>query len=61
MAGAEVVRVEGPRQWVRFSRDATTAAELIATIAGTTSLVDLTVEEPRIEDVIAAMYAVGRS
>jgi ABC-2 type transport system ATP-binding protein len=55
--GAEVVRVEGPRQWLRFHRDRTTAAELIAGIAGTTPIVDLTVEEPLIEDVIARMYA----
>ncbi|MBA3283145.1 MAG: ATP-binding cassette domain-containing protein [Acidimicrobiia bacterium] len=55
--GAEVVRVEGPRQWLRFHRDRTTAAELIAGIARTTAIVDLTVEEPLIEDVIARMYA----
>jgi ABC-2 type transport system ATP-binding protein len=55
--GAEVVRVEGPRQWLRFDRDVTTAAELIAGIASTTSVVDLTVEEPQIEDVIARLYA----
>jgi ABC-2 type transport system ATP-binding protein len=55
--GAEVVRVEGPRQWLRFDRDVTTAAELIAGIASTTPVVDLTVEEPQIEDVIARLYA----
>jgi ABC-2 type transport system ATP-binding protein len=55
--GADVVRVEGPRQWLRFHRDRTTAAELIAAIARTTAVVDLTVEEPLIEDVIARMYA----
>jgi ABC-2 type transport system ATP-binding protein len=55
--GAEVVRVEGPRQWLRFHRDTTTAAELIAAIARTTPVLDLTVEEPQIEDVIAGVYA----
>jgi ABC-2 type transport system ATP-binding protein len=55
--GAEVVRVEGPRQWLRFHRDRTTAAELIAAIARTTPVVDLTVEEPQIEDVISGLYA----
>jgi ABC-2 type transport system ATP-binding protein len=55
--GADVVRMEGPRQWLRFHRDRTTAAELIAGIARTTSVVDLTVEEPLIEDVIARLYA----
>jgi ABC-2 type transport system ATP-binding protein len=59
--GAEVVRVEGPRQWLRFHRDRTTAAQLIATIAGTTQVLDLTVEEPRIEDVISQLYAGNRT
>jgi ABC-2 type transport system ATP-binding protein len=57
VAGVEVVRIEGPRQWLRFHRDHTTAAELIAGIARTTAVLDLTVEEPRIEDVIARLYA----
>ena len=57
VAGAEVVRIEGPRQWLRFHRDRTTAAELIATIARTTPVLDLTVEEPQIEDVISLLYA----
>ncbi len=61
IAGAEVVRVEGPRQWLRFHRDRTTAAELIAGIAGTTPILDLTVEEPQIEDVIAQLYAGNRT
>jgi ABC-2 type transport system ATP-binding protein len=61
VAGAEVVRVEGPRQWLRFHRDSATAAELIAGIARTTPILDLTVEEPRIEDVIAEMYAGNRT
>jgi ABC-2 type transport system ATP-binding protein len=59
--GAEVVRVEGPRQWLRFHRDRTTAAQLIATIAGTTQVLDLTVEEPRIEDLISQLYAGNRT
>jgi ABC-2 type transport system ATP-binding protein len=57
VAGAEVVRIEGPRQWLRFHRDRTTAAELIAAIARTTPVLDLTVEEPLIEDVIARLYS----
>ena len=56
IGGAEVVRVEGPRQWLRFHRDHTTAAELIADIVRTTPVLDLTVEEPQIEDVIARLY-----
>ncbi len=57
--GAEVVRVDGPRQWLRFHRDRTTAAQLIAAIASTTAVVDLTIEEPLIEDVIAGVYVGG--
>src|SRR5947209_3083814 len=56
IGGAEVVRVEGPRQWLRFHRDHTTAAGLIADIVRTTPVLDLTVEEPQIEDVIARLY-----
>jgi ABC-2 type transport system ATP-binding protein len=51
------VRVEGRRQWLRFHRQQTTAAELIGMIAGLTPVVDVTVEEPAIEDVISALYA----
>jgi ABC-2 type transport system ATP-binding protein len=57
--GARVVRVEGPRQWLRFRRDAVTAAALTATVASKAPLVDLTVEEPDIEDVIRRIYAEG--
>ena len=53
---AEVVRVDGPRQWLRFSRDRVTAAELVATVARTANLRDLTIEEPDIEDVVKLMY-----
>ena len=56
---AEVVRVDGPRQWLRFARDQVTAAELVATVALTTNLRDLTIEEPDIEDVVKLMYARG--
>ncbi len=59
--GAEVVRVEGPRQWLRFHGDHTTAAKLIAAIAGTTPVLDLTVEEPPIEELISQLYAGNRT
>jgi ABC-2 type transport system ATP-binding protein len=57
--GARVVRVEGPRQWLRFRRDEITAARLTAAVAAKAPLVDLTVEEPDIEDVIRRIYAEG--
>ncbi len=43
---AEVVQREGPRVWLRFDRDATTAAELIGRVAARYPVRDLTVEEP---------------
>jgi ABC-2 type transport system ATP-binding protein len=59
VAGAEVVRVDGPRQWLRFSRDATTAAELVAQVAARYELRDLAVEEPAIEDIVRRIYTEG--
>ena len=53
---AEVVQVQGPRQWIRFHQDQTTAAEVVSAIAAQASLRDLTVEEPSIEDVIRQIY-----
>ena len=57
--GARVVRVEGPRQWLRFRRDEVTAARLTAAVASKAPLLDLTVEEPDIEDVVRRIYAEG--
>ncbi|MGW2580714.1 ABC transporter ATP-binding protein [Streptomyces virginiae] len=53
VAGARVVKVEGPRQWLAFPAGAS-AAPLVA---ADYPLVDLSVREPDIEDVIARMYA----
>ncbi|MFG2823412.1 ATP-binding cassette domain-containing protein [Kitasatospora sp. NPDC048365] len=54
--GARVVRVEGPRQWLAFPAQ-DSAAPLLAAVAAHYPLVDLSVREPAIEDVIARMYA----
>jgi ABC-2 type transport system ATP-binding protein len=54
--GARVERVDGPRQWLRFSREQTNAAELAAAVAQRASLVDLTVEEPDIDEVVRRIY-----
>ncbi|WP_243745243.1 ABC transporter ATP-binding protein [Streptomyces hainanensis] len=58
VAGARTVRVEGPRQWLAFPASAS-AAPLVAAVAEGYPLVDLSVREPDIEDVIARMYALG--
>jgi ABC-2 type transport system ATP-binding protein len=57
--GAEVVRVDGPRQWLRFHRDTTTAAELVARVAACYPLRDLALEEPAIEDIVRRIYTEG--
>ena len=50
------VRTQGPRQWLAFPATES-AAPLVARIAAEYPLVDLSVREPDIEDVIAKMYA----
>jgi ABC-2 type transport system ATP-binding protein len=54
--GARVVRVDGPRQWLRFRSDEVTAAQLVAAVAATVTLRDLAVEEPDIEEVVRRLY-----
>ncbi|MGO4461639.1 ATP-binding cassette domain-containing protein [Streptomyces sp. M-16] len=54
--GARVVKVEGARQWLAFPAGVS-AAPLVAEVAARYPLLDLSVREPDIEDVIARMYA----
>jgi ABC-2 type transport system ATP-binding protein len=54
--GTETVRVDGPRQWLAFPAEAS-AAPLIAAIAETYDLADLSILEPNIEDVITQLYS----
>ncbi len=58
--GAEVVRRDGPRQWLRFHREQVAAADLIARVAALADVRDLTIEEPDIESVVARIYTDGR-
>ncbi|MFD7918406.1 ATP-binding cassette domain-containing protein [Streptomyces sp. NPDC059740] len=53
--GARPVRVEGPRQWLAFPAGRS-AAPLVAAVAQRYPLVDLSVREPEIEEVIARVY-----
>jgi ABC-2 type transport system ATP-binding protein len=55
--GAHVVKVEGPRQWLVFRRDETSAAELTAAVAARARLVDLAIEETEIEEIVRRIYA----
>ncbi|MER5972117.1 ATP-binding cassette domain-containing protein [Streptomyces sp. NPDC002055] len=54
--GTRTVKVDGPRQWLAFPA-ASSAAPVVAAVAAQYPLVDLSVREPAIEDVIATMYA----
>ena len=54
--GATVRRVEGPRQWLSFPADAS-AAPLVAAVAASYDVADLSILEPAIEDVITELYA----
>jgi ABC-2 type transport system ATP-binding protein len=56
VAGTHVVRVDGPRQWLRFRRDEVSAAQLTAAVAAQAALVDLAIDEPDIEDVVRRIY-----
>ena len=54
--GARVERVDGPRQWLKFRREETSAAELVAAVTERAAILDLAIEEPDIEDVVARIY-----
>jgi ABC-2 type transport system ATP-binding protein len=53
--GATVRRVEGPRQWLSFPADAS-AAPVVAAVAASYAVADLSIQEPDIEDVIRQIY-----
>jgi len=59
IGGARQVRADGPRRWLQFNRLDTTAADLIAEVAGRYSLRDLTIEEPDIETIVRRLYEDG--
>ncbi|MGH9211992.1 MAG: ABC transporter ATP-binding protein [Acidimicrobiales bacterium] len=54
--GVAVTRVEGPRQWLRFRRDAHTAASVLAQVSAVAPVRDVTVEEPAIDDIVRRIY-----
>lgn len=56
LAHASVVRTDGPRQWIRFRSQETTAAALISAVSEQAQLVDLSIEEPDIEEVVRRVY-----
>jgi len=56
VAGAEVTRVDGPRQWLQFDRDEVTASELLTRVTAMAEVRDLSVEEPDIESIVREIY-----
>ena len=58
--GAEVVRVEGARQWLRFHRDDHTAASVLAAVVARAPVRDLAVEDPPIEEIVRRIYGSSR-
>jgi viologen exporter family transport system ATP-binding protein len=61
VARAIEIRADGPRRWLRFNRNETTAAELVTEVAARYRLQDLTIEEPAIEDIVRRIYERGLS
>ena len=57
--GAEQIKREGNRFWLRFNRDLISASQLIARVSSRYSIRDLTVEEPEIEGIISRIYQEG--
>ena len=56
--GAVVRRVEGPRQRLSFPTEAS-AAPVVAAVAASYDVADLSIQEPDIEDVIRELYSRG--
>jgi ABC-2 type transport system ATP-binding protein len=53
---AEVIRVEGPRQWVRFNRADHSAASVLEAVSQSGPIRDLALEEPTIEEIVGRIY-----
>ena len=49
-------KVDGPRQWLTFPADAS-AAPIVAAVAASYDVADLSILEPAIEDVIMDLYS----
>jgi len=58
--GAKVEKVEGPRQWLRFQSANASPEQLIAAIARQAGIVDLTINEPDVEDLVRVLHEAGR-
>jgi len=59
VAPAVEVRADGPRRWLRFSRQDTTAPELIAAVVARYRVQDISIEDTTIEEIIRRIYETG--
>lgn len=57
--GTTLTKLDGPRHWFRFDRREVSAADLIAFVAGRARLLDVTIEEPAIEEIVRRIYEDG--
>ncbi|HEY3991858.1 MAG TPA: ATP-binding cassette domain-containing protein [Ktedonobacteraceae bacterium] len=54
--GVYQTRIDGPRVWLRFGKEALPAHELVAWLGTRYRLKDVTFQEPEIEDIIRRIY-----
>ncbi len=59
VAGAQLVKEEGNRKWLRFNRELTTASQLINRISEKYEIKDLTIKDTEIEEMIRHIYEKG--
>ena len=56
VSGAETVQRVDHRAWLQFDRDAISASQLITQLTEKYEIIDLTLEEPEIETIVAGIY-----
>jgi ABC-2 type transport system ATP-binding protein len=54
--GAELIKQEGHRIWLKFDRNQISASQLISRVSALWNVRDLRVEEPNLEDMIQHLY-----
>ncbi|OQA10211.1 MAG: Methionine import ATP-binding protein MetN 2 [Firmicutes bacterium ADurb.Bin373] len=59
VAGAQLVKEEGNRKWLRFNRELTTVSQLINRISEKYEIKDLTIKDTEIEEMIRHIYEKG--
>lgn len=56
---AKLIRRMERRIWLQFNRDITSASQLISELSQQCDIIDLTIEEPEIETIVAKIYEDG--